>query len=194
MYPSIEMYNYTSCMHGLDAWDVMNVLAPGVTFAMDYDKYKQLFEILTAKITPDTKVALGMNHDEILQFIDPVMDNSKFRLYNIDHHHDLGYYGDDITIEKILNSPYDLGNWAFKCLSHPNCQLYQWIGNPNSNKKIATALDLYLENYMFTLNTSDVDNTTFDYIFICSSLPWIPKQYHPLFDSLELMVEKYIKK
>lgn len=196
MEPSIEGYNNLVGKYGTDMWAKIKEYSPGIYYKADYQKYMELFHVLSDKVTPEIDLYIAKDHNDIMHCIDPLIEKRQFRLYNIDHHHDLGYYDldDKRTLEDFAKEAYHLGNWARKYLIQPNCILYNWIGNKNSSKALYPAIKPYLDKYMMSTTINSVMYAQFDVVFICASPNWVPAEYSPLFDALVTFVEKIAKK
>lgn len=101
--------------------------------------------------------------------INNYIQGENITLYNIDHHHDLGYREDNTVI--------NCGNWALHLLKNKRIDKYIWINNQNSNKNVRE--DVKFETQLlkeFNLNSLKPDK-----IIICLSPEWIPNQFHPLY-------------
>lgn len=129
-------------------------------------------------------VSFGYEHDSILF---DLKDCENIEIINIDHHDDFfggdyepHYGGFDREYQNIVN--HDIiheGNWGAWLSSLDKLKSFTWIGNSNSsNKKSVQKIYQYLpsfsnvekENYQF-------DNYNFDYIFVCLSPQYVPKNH-----------------
>lgn len=119
----------------------------------------------------ETDIYFIESHEQIINFLPK--DNN-ISLCNIDHHHDLGY-GPPAELDK---EPLNCGNWGLYLLKNNLIHDYTWIKNGNSERKFHNK---YYYNskcfYDFDLNKLKPDR-----IIICLSSPWVPRQYHALFN------------
>ena len=123
-----------------------------------------------AKQLPVENIIFIESHERIIKHIPE--DGNTF-LFNIDHHHDLGYddKNKDIEDENEVNC----GNWGRYLLNKNLLQAFIWIGNKEINKS-GTNITAY--NY---INSFNLNNLYADKIIICLSPEWVPEHYHPLF-------------
>jgi hypothetical protein len=113
------------------------------------------------------------SHEQIIDFIPK---NESVSLFNIDHHHDLGYG----PPEKLENSSLilDCGNWGLYSLKSNLIQDYTWIKNNNSRRTNYNKYQFNSKNF----SDFNLDELKPDKIIICLSAPWVPQQYHTLFN------------
>ena len=186
MAPSIDLYNGAAC-------DNINVedscpATLNVTLRPDYNKYKQLgiyLKNITDKIGEKSKIVFADKHRSLITCI-----NDKWKLdvplhvYNIDHHHDCGY---EMSIEDCMKTGIDSGNWAIGC---DKIKKYTWIGNNNS--ETITITDEKINKFgEFTMvyDINAINYINFDYVFVCLSPGWIPKELWPLYELLEFNIK-----
>lgn len=168
MAPDINLYNGL-----IKATLPINQLSEEHPFLLgaraDLEHYKKiifyLFDLI--KQLPIEHIRFSYNHEDIKYILN---DINKANVYNIDHHHDLGY--DDDTYKECT-----CANWAKYFLDNQIINNYTWIKNTNSDIK---------ENIKYNkINLIDINLNTFlpkiDYLFICLSPEWVPEQYYPLF-------------
>lgn len=103
-------------------------------------------------------------HDQVYNYLEA---DKKYNVFNIDHHHDCGYYE---------TSELYCGNWVLKMQQNNKLNNYLWICDNNSSdlpdnigKKIT--LDRF--------NLSSLP--TPDMLVLCLSEAWVTKQFIPLF-------------
>lgn len=129
----------------------------------------------------ETDIYFIESHEQIINFL-PKDDN--IALFNIDHHHDLGYKSPKDLDEEDLSL--DCGNWGLYLLKNNLITNYTWIKNSNSSKSF---YNKYSYNskcfYDFDLNKLKPNK-----IIICLSAPWVPEQYYPLFNLWIDMISK----
>ena len=131
MEPSIQAYN--NFVGKDNPWDFLRNEAPGVSFKADLNKFRNICACLSHIDINENDFLIANNHADIVKFI----PNQSFNLYNVDHHHDCGYYAqavDDIDY-KISQQGYDCGNWVYYLAKHnfKDFKSYTWICNKNSN-------------------------------------------------------------
>ena len=187
MEPTIEAYN--SLSHGRDAfgpaeiWRIIQGKIPGFSPECDLNKFTDLFFFLKEKVNGIDKdnIKIAFNHEEIYDFLDKDFDVS---LYNIDHHHDMGYPQNDSeeNKERALEG-LGCGNWVSFLNKNKKIKQYTWIGNHNSNPPMNIISNDY-DNFIFTTDLNALCSVKFDKIFICASWEWVPLKYRNLFDIL----------
>lgn len=185
MEPCIELYNKT-------AHDNINVedscpSSRNVALQPDYEKYKQLgiyLKNITDKIEDKSKVIFADKHKDIITCIkDKWKLEIPLHIYNIDHHHDCGY---DLTIEDCLKYGIDSSNWVY---GSENIKKYTWIGNSNSETFTITDEKVkHFNTFMMSNDINTINYIDFDYVFVCLSPGWIPKQLWPLYELLEFQI------
>lgn len=155
----------------------------------DYNKFYQIsvyIKNIAKTINDNSKIYFCDKHREILDCI-----NDKWKLdipvhiYNIDHHHDCGYFGD---IKKNTENGPGSNNWA---LMSDKIKKYTWINNKNSetislNNDIIQHFDVFEQSSDINL----INYIKFDYIFVCLSPGWVPTELFPLFDTLQFMIKE----
>ena len=104
------------------------------------------------------------SHEQIVNYI-----NKNDIIFNIDHHHDLGYD------EKEINNC-NCGNWAKYLLEKNIINNYTWIHNYNSVPP--RYFDGKIEQCAF--GDYNLDFLEAEKVIICLSPEWIPPQYHQL--------------
>lgn len=138
----------------------------------DLNHYKKLTNwlIKIIKKIPSNNIIIIEDHGQIVKYLKSM---SEINIYNIDHHHDLGY---DDNKEKKLNC----GNWGLILKDLNLLNNFYWIKNENS-------LDIPPENKKFdfqSFNLSDYDLDLLpipDKLVLCLSEPWMPPIFRPLF-------------
>ena len=103
MKPSIQLYNNListeNYIDNIESWNFVKY-APA-----DLIIYNKLTNYLLTLIDSTTEIHFIENHDQILNYLE---DNDKYNLINIDHHHDLGYRGNDEIAKEVIGC----ANWA----------------------------------------------------------------------------------
>lgn len=187
MQPTIEAYNHMvnadSPLGCLDVWQTINNVIPGLEPSCDLNKFTELYftlkEIL--KTVPKENVYIGVNHSELYDILSDDLDK-KITMYNVDHHHDLGYMpmtGDeDVTV----------ANWMYKLNQTHKVNRYIWISNANSRVPLQETIDTF-KHYTNTNDLKVVKGVKFDKIFICGSWEWVPPKYRNLFNILVSLID-----
>lgn len=180
MQPTIEAYN--NMVHGYtklgpkEVWEHIEKNIPGFEPLCDLNRFTDLYFFLKdhSKNLYKEDIYIGFNHDELYRFMDD-LNAKKYLVYNVDHHHDLGYRLDEQPLEE---QPITLANWAEKAHENLNMYKYVWIHNANSclPEKIPDKL-----KYTHTTDIRLLDGVKFDKIFICASWEWVPLKYQNLF-------------
>jgi len=146
------------------------------------------FDVFLKALKNCEAASFGYEHDSILYGI---RDFSNIDLINIDHHDDV-FAGDydnqystyDAALKKeyfeiVNNNRVHEGNWIAWLASLKKINSCVWIGNENSGNKdrnvqnskvVPNYLNVEKENYKF-------DDYEFDYIFVCLSPQYIPKNH-----------------
>ena len=127
------------------------------------------------QITKDLKpqdIRVSFSHEDIKYMLEDLKDVT---VYNIDHHHDLGYGPD---CEECT-----CANWGDYFIKKGIIKNMIWINNENSdlNHKYKDSDQvgfLHLKDFSFN-NLPHIDK-----VFICLSGEWVSEMYHPLFFTL----------
>ena len=181
MQPTIEAYNNIvlgyNALGPLESWENVKKQIPNFEPYCNLDQFTQLYFLLKDKIQWLTRndIYIGLNHDELYGFMEK-QEAKEYIVYNIDHHHDLGYL--ESGFNSIIEQPLTLANWAAKSTEKLNLCKYIWISNKNS--KIPEIIPENL-NYTRVSDISILDRIHIDKIFICSSWEWVPLKYQNLF-------------
>lgn len=190
MEPCIEAYNNMvqgSRLGPVRVWEQIHEIIPNFVPECDLEKFHKLFFFLLYKGKSLTKddIYIGMNHDEINYFLKNV--NEKIYLYNVDHHHDLGYPSNDEDTNAF--EQLGVGNWVTFLNKEKKLSSYTWIHNKNSNHPRLKEIE-NLKRYSHSTDLAALEHITFDKIFICSSWEWVPLKYESLFDILITVIDK----
>lgn len=113
------------------------------------------------------------SHEQIVNFIP---NSTEVCLFNIDHHHDLGYAPPE-ELEKE-NFQLNCGNWGWYLLKNNLINNYIWIKNGNSRKCFNDKCNFNSKNFY----DFDLSELKPDKIIICLSTPWVPEHYHSLYN------------
>lgn len=163
MWPSIQIYNDIVD----DDCSVQDLLdqnpKSGFTPVADLWLYKYLTDYIVemSKRLPKDHILFVDSHEEVYtKFKDlyPVIS-----LYNIDHHHDLGYEN---------NEECDCGSWVQYLLKNKKASFYTWINDPNSIQPDDDSIKF--KQYSIKEYSLEKLYIETDYLIICSSPTWVP--------------------
>ncbi len=190
MQPCIEAYNHISQeerMGPLRVWEKIHNIIPGLNPECDLNKFQSLYFFLLekSKFLKVEDIFIGMNHDQIYGFLHE--SSCELNIYNIDHHHDMGYprdENDDRAYEDL-----SVANWAYYIEKEQKLSSYTWIHNNNSVQPSPIVIDKF-KNYSHSTDLDVLENIQFDKIFVCASWEWVPPKYEPLFDILVSAIDK----
>lgn len=194
MEPCIHLYNSLINTDSSVEQSLLEVKAPGVILPPDLNKYNLLIKLLFSQNckVPSSNIYLAKSHDEILEAINNWNITEQFAVYNVDHHHDCGYFAHSDN-EKMYTH-HQCGNWVpYLSKDEPLFQYYVWISNMNSNMNIGDVARHYMPDMEQTNDITKIFDVKFDYVFICKSPGWIPTNVTPLVDALMLSFENFIK-
>ena len=142
----------------------MNVLTIDCDWAKTHEKFLQLIRLSLDKYSTADELIFIREHHQAYPFI-----QKGDVLYNIDHHHDLGYENNHLTIEK--QGVYGPANWVYALIYQKIIAEYHWIANIDSDYYF-----LDIENKMngvkaFTreLTLDKIHPLSFKKIIICES-------------------------
>ena len=187
MRPSIESYNYFINEDG----DSIDQLEQEFVHFQNCQADLSIYKLLTDFIlnVESEKIFFISSHKDILQFVNESVD-----LINIDHHHDLGYSNESYSETFEISC----GNWVEQLYRENKIKSYTWIHNPNSfllmgdQARIDNDLIISDENEMKKYLNNLAQHT--DSLIICSSFPWVPSMYRPLFDTWHSICENKVQK
>lgn len=189
MEPSINMYN--DHIRGSTTIDEILKNNPGIVVKPDIQKFYTLFtliNVISNWIDNPNHFVIADNHQEIVDTINTKWDiQDKYTLYNIDHHHDCGY--DVKTLEDIDNQNVQCGNWVHWI---KNLDKYIWINNKNSDTFMTQEIFYAIPKYQMSYDINLIRNVKFDYLFLCLSPGWTPKEFWPLFDTISFNIKEVI--
>ena len=187
MRPSIESYNYFINEEGCGIDQLEEEFVHFQNCQADLSIYKFLTDFILN--VESEKIFFISSHKDILQFVNDSID-----LINIDHHHDLGYSNESYSEVFEISC----GNWVEQLYREDKLKSYTWIHNQNSlpligdQAKIDNDLILSDENEMKKYLNNLAQHT--DSLIICSSFPWVPSIYRPLFDTWHSICENKVQK
>lgn len=151
-----------------------------------------IYEYITRYLTKVIKridaknVYFIKDHDTIVKYLN---DNERFNLWNIDHHHDITYDDENVTLP-IINC--HCGDWVKYLMDRKKIKYYTWISNNNSYEPGEEVRENYKYNQLL-LEESNLDKLALetDKLFICLSPPWVPDYYTPLYQAWIAICEEY---
>ena len=187
MRPSIESYNYFINEDGNSIDQLEQEFVHFQNCQADLSIYKLLTDFILN--VESEKIFFISSHKDILQFVNESVD-----LINIDHHHDLGYSNESYSETFEISC----GNWVEQLYRENKIKSYTWIHNPNSfllmsdQARIDNDLIISDENEMKKYLNNLAQHT--DSLIICSSFPWVPSMYRPLFDTWHSICENKVQK
>ena len=187
MRPSIESYNYFINEEGCGIDQLEQEFVHFQSCQADLSIYKLLTDFILN--VESEKIFFISSHKDILQFVNDSID-----LINIDHHHDLGYSNESYSEVFEISC----GNWVEQLYREDKLKSYTWIHNQNSlpligdQAKIDNDLILSDEDEMKKYLNNLAQHT--DSLIICSSFPWVPSIYRPLFDTWHSICENKVQK
>lgn len=193
MQPTIRAYNDLSYGYNrlgpAEIWDNIFSAMPGFNPQCDLNYFTDLYFLLKRylKNLNVEDVYIGMNHDELYKFMEQ-LGAKKYSVYNIDHHHDLGYRLEE---QALSDQPLTMANWATKAHENLNMYKYTWIHNTNSGVPEYIPETL---KYTHTTDLNILDGVRIDKIFICPSWEWVPLKYQNLFAILVSLFDDLEKK
>lgn len=191
MAPDIPLYNHL--IQGTDANGKnisLQTIAkdfPSLNYCRaDLGHYQKIFLYLV-KIIPYLDVddiRVSFNHEDIKFILEEASDA---HVFNIDHHHDLGYY--DRPEKRKNDNICSCANWGDYFFRNGTITKFTWLKNVNSDENQEYKEDPRVE--YLDLRDYDLNNLPkFDKLFICLSPEWVSENYFPLF----YMILDYINK
>ena len=169
MGPSIGIYN--NWVGGEDT-TVDNIIKQFSCLSLpdaDLDKYRLLTHFINS-VDAD-KISFITRHREMERFVSEF--DEPIELVNIDHHHDIDYFGKDT--EEVLD-----GNWVKYYFDNNKISKYCWINNVNSDPPTDEVISKYPHEH-FYFSQEILDELHPDKLILCLSPEWVPSIYHPLF-------------
>lgn len=149
----------------------------------DLGHYQRIVEILMNVIygMGVEDIRISYSHEDIKNVLN---DLSNVTVYNIDHHHDLGYP----NFNNVEESGCTCANWGDFYLKNGTIGKLVWLKNNNSEMHE----DYQNDSRVKFINFGDFDfkknSVHFDKLFMCLSPEWVPEMYHPLFYTLLDMI------
>lgn len=171
MHPSIEVYNDSdmSVDEYLSKYNFLGIMGA------DLELYQRLTNFILG--FDKDKIKFIYSHKEIVRFIKE--KNEIIDLYNIDHHHDLGY-GERTQWATPLKT-YNDGNWVKKLWDLKLINKYIWLKDYNSSDVVSRGNKFLTDkHFIFNFNLSELSGA--DELYLCLSPEWVPQYYKYLYD------------
>lgn len=190
MSPSIQLYND---LIG-DQKSVNKIIKqyPLLEYTMTADFF--IYEAITRELVklfkrlPAEKVYFIKEHQTLLQL---VKDIDKFQLFNVDHHHDIGY-NKTKAATKIIKP--ECGNWVKYLGDKGKLNEYIWICNDNSDMPASDLHKIYLTEPINVKEFNFDSVQDIDKLIICNSPQWIPANIQALFMAWLGIAEEFYDK
>jgi hypothetical protein len=172
MAPDIDLYNHF--VNSNQPIKKIQEIHPLVQYAKADLGIYQIILPQILKITDQidiNDIRVSLTHEDIKNLLEGEKD---ITVFNIDHHHDLGYARNDKDVCCCAN-------WASYYLDAGVINNYIWVRNENSD--LGYDYDDDDERIgVVTLQEFNFDGLPkIDKVFLCLSPEWVPDVYHPLF-------------
>jgi|TARA_R110000822_G_scaffold62361_5_gene153826 hypothetical protein len=143
-----------------------SILSVDLDWILEHRQAISVVTLLIEKFKSCDKIIFVKEHHQVLKHLDGTEDT----IYNVDHHHDLGY--DDFQryddIEK--NIEFREGDWIQFLLKSKSLKNYVWIHNISSLLADTTLTGIReLEQYNHTIDLNVCENVNFSKVVICES-------------------------
>lgn len=181
MAPDINLYNPKIGQHGETIDKLIEAFPLLGDVRADFRHYQTLvgYVLETIKDLRVEDIRISNTHEDIKNLLSDCVNAT---VYNIDHHHDLGYGDRPLTNEdgELICT---CANWGDYFFTKGNMTHLVWLKNINSEYNEEECLNKFGDRVEIK-NLSQVDLRdlpSMDKIFICLSPEWVPSKYHPLF-------------
>jgi hypothetical protein len=175
MAPSIESYNnQVSTSRPIEKIKEDFPFLP--EFPADLYIYEYLTRYILSVAKQNKKIYFIDDHSEVVQFF----ETPPYSLYNIDHHHDIGYN---------WGASRDCGNWVRFLWKEGKITSYTWINDENSQKAPKRIQKYLTEEKNIRETNLELLAPETDVLVLCASYEWVPPLYHPLFLAWKTMIE-----
>ena len=144
-----------------------SILTIDLDWIIESSQTMLLFNFLIKKLITTKKIIFIKSHHLLLKY-----HENETSIYNIDHHHDLGYKETDDP-KLIENKIYREGNWLLHLIHNNIINKYVWINNINSDLKSPHLNEVRnLEYYHHSIDINILNNLNFDKVVICESFEY----------------------
>ena len=187
MGPSIQLYN--DIINDNKGIDKIIKQYPLLEYTLTGDFF--VYEALTRELVKFFKnlsakdICFIREHHSIINELKSV---DEYILYNVDHHHDLGYNTTRPT-SKIIRP--DCGNWVKYLYDQGKIKEYVWICNENSDFPMNGLEKTYLKDWAYIKETDFRNFKDINKLIICNSPQWVPPNFQALFMSWIGLAEEY---
>jgi len=140
-----------------------SILTIDLDWILDERQCLSVNELFLIKAKEVDKIIFVKSHHNALKYY----ENEK-TIYNVDHHHDLGYEG-----EESVNQTYREGNWLLYLINKNVLSKYVWIHNLKSDL-ITNNLNCVrdIDEYRHTINLNVCYDEKFSKMIICESFDY----------------------
>lgn len=175
MWQDIQIYNDSISSNSKDSVDRLVKSMPLLGYVrFDAHAYQSITNLLmeAKDIIGADNIYFIINHEQILSLLPK---DKEFNLYNLDHHHDMGYE------EKIGVRP-QCGDWVCHAYDKHPMKKYYWVTDdlgidPDYETAEKYAVQrLRVNSFNFKSLLPETDK-----IVVCLSPTWVPSQFHPFF-------------
>lgn len=171
-----------------DLWEDYPYMKNGKADLYIYDYLNQFLYEAYGNMKDLSKVYFIESHEEIVRFLKDCKE--PIDLYNIDHHHDVGY--DEKWGIKLLKAP-NCGNWVKYLKDTNKIKSYTWIKDEFSST-VERGGAKYIDK---EVELGGVDliklGQEADMVIICSSFDWVPRDYQILYYGWQNLLDIFKK-
>ena len=126
-------------------------------------------------------IQVAISHKWIYYFImKRISEGEEFEVYNLDFHHDMYCY-------KTRDEEVNCGNWVNCLLEKRPDMKYYWVKREDSETEVLGG-----EVDCETKRIEELQDLEFDYVFICRSDCWSPPHLDTYFESLWVLLSKFM--
>jgi|DEB0MinimDraft_10_1074344.scaffolds.fasta_scaffold01224_2 hypothetical protein len=144
---------------------MQKILTIDLDYARTFEQKLKIIDIFCKILKTNSKIYFIQQHHAALPFI-----AGDTHLYNIDHHHDIGY--SDSPYQHLLQTKnVREGNWILHSIMNGDIKRYTWIANMDSDFKNHHVSEPIrkLEYFKKTFNLSEINDLVFEKTIICES-------------------------
>ena len=175
MWQDIQIYNDSISSNSNDSVDRLVKSMPLLGYVrFDAHAYQSITNLLM-----EAKEQVGVenihfitDHQDILKYLPK---DKEFNLYNLDHHHDMGYE------EKRSVRP-QCGNWVCHAYDKYPMKKYYWVTDDLGVEPDSDTVKKYpvqrLRANPFSFKTILPET---EKVIVCLSPTWVPMQFHPFY-------------